>query len=243
MDAERLAVAADKTDLLVRGDTGQRRAALGVQHQSGVARQLGRIEQRRVIGDRHPLAAVEGIDRCGSHGQFRHARPAGIDRPRGVVLVGVDADGGRLHPQRHVFGDERDVPSLCSEVERYREDAGVVAFDTESGGQCRDVCVIQLDRKGAAGVTDRHRRVEAAVLHAQIVQRAQRLPGEPAQFWVVSLALQLADHDQRYHHVVLAEAAQRPGVGEQDGRVDHEGAYRGRTLRLEGRGHRTLLGA
>ena len=80
MDAECFAVPADETDLLVRGDAGQRRAALGVQHQTGVAGQLGGIEQRRVVGDRQPLAAVESIDRGGSHGQLGHARPAGIDR-------------------------------------------------------------------------------------------------------------------------------------------------------------------
>ena len=50
----------------------------------------------------------------------------------------------------------------------------------------------------------------------------QRLPGEVAEFRVVPLALQLADHHQRQHHLVLGEPAERAGVGQQDGGVQHD---------------------
>ena len=79
----------------------------------------------------------------------------------------------------------------------------------------------------AAVVTDGHRRVEPAVLDPQVVEHPQRLPGEPAQLGVVALVLQLADHDEREHHVGVAEAQQRAGVGEQDGGVQDERAASG----------------
>ena len=70
--------------------------------------------------------------------------------------------------------------------------------------------VVQLDAQRAAVVADRHRRVEPAVLDAQLVEHAQRLPGEPAQLGVVALGLQLADHHQRQDDLVLGEAARAP---------------------------------
>ena len=84
--------------------------------------------------------------------------------------------------------------------------------------------MVELDVQGAPGVTDRHRGVEATMLDPQFVQHAQRLAGEPAEFRVVPLALELADHDQRKDDVVLTEAAERAGVGQQDGGVQDEGA-------------------
>ena len=59
--------------------------------------------------------------------------------------------------------------------------------------------------------------------HPQVVEQTQRLPGEPAQLRVVPLALQLADHDEREHHVVLGEAVQRARVGQQDAGVEDVG--------------------
>ena len=65
-------------------------------------------------------------------------------------------------------------------------------------------------------------RVQPAVGDPQVVEDAQRLPGEPAQFGVVALVLQFPDHDEREHHVGVAEAQQRTGVGEQDRGVEDE---------------------
>ena len=103
----------------------------------------------------------------------------------------------------------------------------------EAGRQRGQVGVVQLDVQRAAGVADRHRRVQSAVPDPQLVQRPQRLPGEPAQFGVVALALQLADDDQRQHHVVLGEAAERSGIGQQHRGVEDEGAQRGGVGGLE----------
>ena len=89
-------------------------------------------------------------------------------------------------------------------------------------GSDERVGVVELDAQGAAVVADRHRRVEPAVLDPQVVQQPQRLPGEVAQLGVVALGLQLGDHDDRQHDVVLVEAQHRPRVGQQDRGVEHE---------------------
>jgi hypothetical protein len=47
----------------------------------------------------------------------------------------------------------------------------------------------------------------------QIVEQAQRLSSEPAQFRVMPLALQLSDDHKWQHHLVLIESAECPGVG------------------------------
>jgi hypothetical protein len=41
---------------------------------------------------------------------------------------------------------------------------------------------------------------------------------------VVPLALELGDHDDREHHLVLVEPLQRAGIGEQDAGVEDVGA-------------------
>ena len=64
------------------------------------------------------------------------------------------------------------------------------------------------------------------------------LAGGPAQLGVVALRLQLHQHHDREHHLVLVEAHQRPRVGEQHRRVEHvgAGARRNRSRRLVGHG-------
>jgi len=140
-----------------------------------------------------------------------------------AVLVGVEPDGGRLHPQRHVLGDQADVAALAAEIERDDHDPAVVAVVAETGRQHRRVAVVQLDMQRAAVLTHRNGRVQPPVRHPQVVEDPQRLPGEPAQFRVVALVLQLADHHQWEHHVGVAEAQQRTRVGQQDGRVEDVG--------------------
>ena len=75
----------------------------------------------------------------------------------------------------------------------------------------------------AVPAAQRHRLVEPAVLAPQVVQGAQRRPGEPPELRVVALALQLAEHGERQDHLVLVEAPQRPGVAQQDAGVQDVG--------------------
>ena len=187
-----------------------------VQHQPGVARMIGDRREVRLLDEVERFAVVEQVDGGGGHLGLGHAAPPGrVGDRMHAVLVGVQADRGGLDPQRHVLGDQRDVSAVAAEVQRDGQDARVVAVDAEPGGQHRQIGVVELDVQGAAVVADRYRRVEATVRDPQFVQYAQRLPGEPAQLGMVPLAFQLADHHERQDDLVLGEAAERAGVGQQ----------------------------
>ena len=69
---------------------------------------------------------------------------------------------------------------------------------------------------------DRHRGVEPALADPQVVQQPQGLPGEVAELGVVPLGLQLGDHDDGEHHVVVVEAEHGARVRQQDGGVKDE---------------------
>ena len=183
-------------------------------------------------------------------GEVGHAGPAARHHVEGVVLVGGEPDRGRLHPQRHVLGDEHDrAPAVAAplggEVERAGQDAAVVGVGTKSRGEHLRVGVVELDVQRAARVADRHGRVQPPVLDAQVVERPQRRAGEPPQLGVVPLALQLGDHHQRQDDLVLVEPGQRPRVGQQDGGVEHVAAPGFRALCASSRfGHGcSLVGA
>jgi hypothetical protein len=83
--------------------------------------------------------------------------------------------------------------------------------------------VVELDPQRSA-VSDGDREVEALVLHAQLVEVAQRLAREVADLRVVALGLELGDHDHGEHDVVLGEPEHGLGIGEQDRGVEHVGA-------------------
>ncbi len=76
--------------------------------------------------------------------------PAGVDGLLGAVLLGGEADRGRLDAQRQVLRDDRDVEAVVGEVERDREDAGVVVAELQPGGQHRHVRVVELDAQRTA---------------------------------------------------------------------------------------------
>ena len=88
--------------------------------------------------------------------------------------------------------------------------------------------MVQLDTEGAAGLADGHRVVEATVLHAEVVEEAQRLPREVAELRVRAFRLELDHDDDRDDDLVLVEAQQRVRVGQQHGGVQHIGAHLGR---------------
>ena len=114
--------------------------------------------------------------------------------------------------------------ALGGQVQRAGQDAAVVGVGAESGGQHLRVGVVELDVQRPAGGADRHRCVQAAVFDAQLVERAQRRAGEPAQFGMVPLALEFGDDHQRQDDLVLVEPGQRPRVGQQHRGVEHVAA-------------------
>ena len=141
--------------------------------------------------------------------------------PRYSCASRPTADG--LDPQREVLADQGDLRALVGEVAGHREDPGVVVAEPEAGGQRVGVGVVELDPDRAALLTDRHRLVEPTVGDPQLVEHPQRRAREVAELGVVPLALQLGDHHDGQHHLVLLEAPQRPGIGQQDAGVEHVG--------------------
>ena len=91
-------------------------------------------------------------------------------------------------------------------------------------GSTAGVGVGELDPQRAA-LADRDREVESPVLDAQLVEDAQRLTGEVADLGVVALALELGDHHDGDHDVVLGEAEERPRIAQQHRGVQHVRAH------------------
>ena len=50
------------------------------------------------------------------------------------------------------------------------------------------------------------------MIEAKVVEQPQRLAGEPAEFVVVALGLQFADHHQRNDHLMFGEPRTRPRI-------------------------------
>jgi hypothetical protein len=227
MQAERVAVAADESDLLVGADPAEPAAARREQHETGVAREL---RGRRVLD---PADLVQPGHLLDGHVQLGHAGPAGVDGQLGAVLLGVEPDRGRLDPHRQVLADDRDVEALRREVLRHREDSSVVVPQPEPRRQDDRVGVVQLDPQRPTIDAYRHRTVEATLLDPQVVEHAQRLTREVPELGVVPLALQLRDDDDGQDHLVLLEPEHRLGVGEEHRGVENEG------LAADGRGGTT----
>ena len=81
--------------------------------------------------------------------------------------------------------------------------------------------MVELHPDCAAQFTDREFRVQPAVLDAQVVEVAQGLAGEVAQFGVMPLGFQLGDDDDRQDYLVLIETSDSSRVGEQDTGVEY----------------------
>ena len=178
---------------------------------------------------------VQLVEIAGDDVELGHPGVAGVgvaDR-LGAVLLGVQPDGCGLDPQRQVLGDQGDLVALVGEVARHCQDPGVVVAEAEARGQGHRVGVVQLDAEGAAVLADRDGLVESPVQDPQLVEHPQRAAREEAQLRVVPLALQLGDHHDRQHHLVLGEPAQGAWVGQQDAGVEDVGVC---CIRRGGRG-------
>lgn len=99
--------------------------------------------------------------------------------------------------------------------------------------------MVEFDTQGAAQVPHGERGVEASVPDPEVVQEAQGLPGEVPEFGMVPLGLQLRDHDDREHYLVLLEPGHGVGVGQQDAGVENIGAPVGKAALRAGHHGRT----
>ena len=57
----------------------------------------------------------------------------------------------------------------------------------------------------------RHRLGAATRADPEVLEHAERLARRPPELGVVALGLELGEHDERDHHVVLVEALQAEG--------------------------------
>ena len=113
--------------------------------------------------------------------------PAGVDRQLGAVLLGGEADRGGLHAQRQVLRDHGDGEPVVGQVHgtaRMRESLSPSCSPLGS----TDMFEWLSSTRSDAAVADRDREVEALVLDAQLVEVAERLPGEVADLGVVAFA-------------------------------------------------------
>ncbi|CAM5228061.1 hypothetical protein STANM309S_01619 [Streptomyces tanashiensis] len=99
--------------------------------------------------------------------------------------------------------------------------------------------MVEFDTQGAAQLPDGEGGVEASVPDPEVVEQAQGLPGEVAEFGMVPLGLQLRHDDDREHHLVLLEARDGVGVGQQDAGVENIGAPVGKAALRAGHHGRT----
>jgi hypothetical protein len=222
---EDVAVAAHEPHLAAPGHPAEGRAALGVDDEPRV--------DRHVLHDTgvELVVVVELVHLLAAQGDLRLAGEAGVDGQFGTVLLGGEADRGGLDAQREVLGDDRDREPVVGEVQRDREDARVVVAELEARRQHRHVGVVELDPQRSP-VAHGDREVEAFVLHAQLVEVAQRLAGEVPDLRVVALALEFADDDDRKDDRVLREAEDRFRIRQQDRSVEHVRALRRGGLRI-----------
>ena len=165
------------------------------------------------------LGLVQVADVVARHVDRRDAGPAGVDGLLGEVLLRGDAEGCRLDAHRQVLGDDRDLLTVLGEVHRDGQDAAVVVAEPHARRQHARVGVVQLDAQGAA-LADRNGEVESAVLDAEFVEMTKGLPGEVADLGIVAFSLELGDHHDGDHDVVLGEAEERPRIAQQHGCVE-----------------------
>jgi hypothetical protein len=99
-----------------------------------------------------------------------------------------------------------------------------VVAKPKPAGQHVGVGVVELDAQGSARLVDLDRLIQVPVLDPQIVEEPQRSPREVAELGMMPLPLELRDHHDREDDGVLGEAQRSPGIGQQDGGIEHERA-------------------
>ena len=229
MDPEGLAVAADEVHPLVRLDPAEgaaprRTSARGRCGRAGRAPRRGRSPGRRTAR-RGPASATST-----SAMPVQPASDSWICSPRYSAASRPTADA-LIRSGRSLEISVTSWPSLARFGATARIRVSLSPRRKPDGSDAASVW-FSSTRMRAAELADRDRLVEATVLHAQLVEHPQRRPGEVAQLGVVPLALELGDHDDRKHHLVLVEPLERTRVGQQDRGVEDVGPTTGGDRRL-----------
>ena len=195
-----------------------------------MAGQLG----RRLVLD--PAVLVERVHLLDRHVELGHAGPARVDGELGAVLLGGQPDRRGLDPHRQVLAHDGDVVSPprrgCEATARIRVS---LSPRRNPAGSTLGSVWLSSTRSVPPSSPIGTGRVEPPLADPQVVEHAQRLPGEVPQLGMVPLGLELGDDDDREDDLVLLEPEHRARVGEQHAGVEHEGLADG--AGLLGRGH------
>jgi hypothetical protein len=84
--------------------------------------------------------------------------------------------------------------------------------------------VIELHANAAATIVHGNGIIKTTVNDPQLVEVAERRTGEVAQLIVMALGLQLGDHHNGKHYIVLVEAPNGVRITQQDGSVENVSA-------------------
>jgi hypothetical protein len=84
--------------------------------------------------------------------------------------------------------------------------------------------MVQLDADTTSGCTDRDVGIKPSVLHPEVVEMTERLPGEEAELWMIALGFEFGNDDDRQDHPMLGEPADCCRIREQDAGVQDVGA-------------------
>ena len=220
VDAEDVAVAADQPDLLVREHPGERGAPLGEQDEPGVA---GQVDGGRQLDD---LVGVEGVSVCEpTSSSAMPVQPTSTGAPGSYSSASRPTADALTRIGRSLLTTVTCRPSAARlrATERMRVS---LSPSRKPDGEHAGVDVVEFDPERAPGVPDRERGVEPPVLDAQVVEQAQGLAGEIAQFGVVPLGLELGDDHDREDDLVLGEAHRGARVREHHRGVEDERAPR-----------------
>ena len=186
-----------------------------MQHDKLVGREAGPDDVARLVGlvqllARHaPLAKIPeprlgriAFDAAGvAHAVFR--------RLLGREVLGRKTEHLRLEPQQDVLGHQHDLPALLMQPLAHAQDA-VVLHAVGQAFRQRDVHAVGLDAQRAPAF-QRHALQQVAAA-AVPLERADGCTGVRAALALGFFqAVQLLEHRERQHEVVILKAVQRIG--------------------------------
>ena len=177
--------------------------ALGDQHEPGVARQLAAASRSTA-----PSSYSSSMSAAVTSISTMPVQPVSMASSARYSSAGRPTDDALTRIGRSLETNVTSAPS----ARRLRATARmrrVVVTEAEAGRQHRGVAVVELDPQRATVVADRDGLVEPAVQHAQLVEQPQRGAGEVAELGMVPLGLQLGDHHDGKHDLVLVRSGSR----------------------------------
>ena len=214
-------VGAHEVQALVGVHAGERRLRTRVQRDAGVARQVARGSR----GRRPCCSKSSSITELHTSSSTKPVQPESVASSLRYSSASSPTTPALRRSGRSLVTTTTSRPSRprLSATARMRWS---LAGDVSGCGQRVELLVVELDPERAALVVDRHRLEQRAVAGAQVLEEAEALAGRPPQLGVVALALELGEHHEREHDLVLGEARDR--------QTDRRGARRCRRRRRSG---------